>query len=439
MLHKFPQIALTQNVMATAPAVVITKKLAKDTAMFQTNRFFLFAFVIILLISACVPIQPAAQPGVTSAPQAASSSLPPPALSATSTPKITPTSPLPDSPFTFDVLIDNLAISPQGELYIGGFGKGSDFRHFARREDSQWIELGSGFPIAGNTMAVDQAGTLYTDVLVDFEQGQATAIIRWDGQGWEDITGNFSLVVDAIEAGRVSSNIPVAALAVDGEDLLYAAGMFYYPTADHTSEVPMGYVARWDGQTWTVLGQGLDRVNIFGLAVSPAGQVYVSGEQPSTPEGNSSYLAQWDGETWTPITTSAQSTIQGITFDKTGRLYAYSQSNVIASWDGTAWKTITDSLSGEAPAVYDMASDGEGRLCIGGSFEAVSGLPARNIACWDGSSWQALGDGTNERVNALAFDPGGDIYAVGFFTEAGGAPADHAARWDGKVWHPLEP
>jgi trimeric autotransporter adhesin len=45
----------------------------------------------------------------------------------------------------------------------------------------------------------------------------------------------------------------------------------------------------------------------------------------------------------------------------------------------------------------------------------------------------------NERVNALTFDPGGDLYAVGFFTEAGGLPADHAARWDGETWQALGP
>jgi len=69
----------------------------------------------------------------------------------------------------------------------------------------------------------------------------------------------------------------------------------------------------------------------------------------------------------------------------------------------------------------------------------VSNVPARNIAYWDGNSWHGLGNGANERVVALTFDPSGYLYAVGFFTEAGGNPAYHVARWDGVTWHALEP
>jgi hypothetical protein len=53
----------------------------------------------------------------------------------------------------------------------------------------------------------------------------------------------------------------------------------------------MDCVAKWDQGTWTVLGEGFDKVNILTLAVDAAGDVYVAGEQPSTPEGNSSYIA----------------------------------------------------------------------------------------------------------------------------------------------------
>jgi hypothetical protein len=237
----------------------------------------------------------------------------------------------------------------------------------------------------------------------------------------------------------------VVALAVDGEDNLYAAGMFYYPTADHTGELPMGYVAKWNQETWTILGQGFDGWNISDLAVSATGDVYVSAEQPLTPEGTSSYIAQWDGEKWTQMDTSKLTASQSLALDESGRLYAGGQTSarapgwLIARWDGTGWTTITDQLAGEAPAVYDMAVDKNGHLCIGGSFESVNGIPARYIACWDGSMWQALGEGVNERVNSLAFDPSGELYAVGFFTAAGGLPAYHAAHWDGKTWHALGP
>ena len=201
----------------------------------------------------------------------------------------------------------------------------------------------------------------------------------------------------------------------------------------------MGYVAKWNTETWTALGQGFNKVNIFALAVSATGMVYVSGEQPLTTEGNSSYIAQWDGRRWTQINTSKLNTSLHLASDKSGRLYACDQSNVIAYWDGINWTIIADQLGGEAPAVFDIAVDANDHLCIGGSFVSVNDIPARNIACWDGRLWHALGNGVNERVEALVFDQDGELYAVGFFTEAGGLLAHLIARWDGEIWHALGP
>ena len=401
----------------------------------------LFSLFLLVLLTACVPqglsrFEPspaliATQQSLATTKPASTSS-----LALTATPTLLLTSPTP----IFDLVIDNIAVGQPGQIYASGFGSyGNDLRQFALWDGTKWIALGTGFQTAGNVLAVDNAGHLYTEILKNSEQGMATAIMRWDGDKWEDITGNFSIVVDALKAGRISSNIPVVALAVNGEDNLYVSGMFYYPTADHTGELPMGYVAKWNQENWSVLGQGFDGLNISNLAVSAAGEGYISGEQPLTSEGTSSFIARWDGKTWTQLNTSKLKTTQSIALDKSGLLYAYDQSNVIAYWDSTDWTTITDQMGGEAPAVYDMAVDKNGQLCIGGSFESVSGIPARYIACWNGISWHALEEGVNERVNALTFDPSGDLYAVGFFTEAGSLPADHAARWNGETWHALGP
>ena len=349
---------------------------------------------------------------------------------------------LPSPTPIFEILIDNVATGPQGQLYATGFGAyGSNVRNVAQWEDTDWIALGSGFQTAGSALAVDRAGHLYTEILTDSQQSLSNAIMRWEGAKWEDITGNFSIPVDALMAERISSNIPVVGLAVDGEDNLYAAGSFYYPSADHTAEWPMGYVAKWDGETWTVLGQGFDKVNIYGLAVSPTGQVYVSGEQPGA-----GFIARWDGKTWKQIGTNELApclSIRNLALDAAGGLYAScigdEAGEPIFYWDGRDWITITDRSQGEAPYVADMVVDQNGQLYIGGSFNVVSGVPARNIASWDGSAWHALGEGVNQTVNALAVAPGGELFAAGAFTRAGDLSVHHVARWDGQTWHAMGP
>ena len=405
----------------------------------------LLSFSILVLCTACVP-------------RGLSTAEPSPTLIATqfsraATETATPASPTPIAPPTlllptpipiFDVDIDNLAIGQQGQLFASGYGNGVQQlpqQQLARWDGEKWIALDTGFQPASHSLAVDRAGHLYVEVLTDSQPGLSNAILRWDGARWEDITGNFDTVVDPLQAGRVSSNIPVVALAMDGEDNLYTAGSFYYPSAHYTTEFPMGYVAKWNQDTWTVLGKGFDKVYIFALVVSPTGEVYIAGEQPRTPEGNSSYIARWDGEKWEQLDTSKLKSSGYLALDKSGGLYVGSlmsePSGYIDYWDGTDWKTITAQLAGEAPAILDMAVDANGQLYIGGSFESVNGIPARYIAYWDGSSWHALGKGFNQQVNALAFDPVGDLYAVGFFIETDGLSVQHLARWDGERWHAL--
>jgi hypothetical protein len=409
-------------------------------------KFLVFLCILVLCV-ACVPrglpvveASPtfiATQPSLVTTEPATTSF-----LATTTTPTLLLPSPIP----IFDVVIDNLAIGQQGQIYASGYGNGIQQlpqQQLAQWDGEKWIALDTFFQPENVALVLDSAGHLFVEVLTDSQQDMSNAIMRWDGDSWEDITGNLSTVVDALKPGRLSSNIPVVALAVDGEDNLYAAGAFFYPSADYTAEFPIGYVAKWDQDTWTVLGQGFDKINVFALAVSATGKVYVSGEQPLTPDGNYSYIAQWDGEKWKNINASMPNASLHLALDKSGHLYAAGQLNTpggfIVSWDGTDSIIIADRLEGEAPAVFDIAVDANGHLCIGGSFESVNDTSARNIACWDGSSWHALGNGVNKQVDALAFDPSGGLYAVGFFTEAGGVPADHAARWDGETWYALEP
>jgi hypothetical protein len=366
----------------------------------------------------------------------------PPAAVPSPTSSLPPTGPSPSR--LFDVVIDNIVIGPQNQLFVSGYGtSGGDLRLFAQWESRGWTALGTGFKTAGNALAVDAAGGLYTEIIADTDQGCATGIMKWDGNRWQAITGEFSRTVDAVQAGRVSCNIPVTALAVDGDGNLYVVGSLYYQTPDASTELPMGYLAVWNGKSWALVGNGFDKVNLFALAASDPAQVYLAGEQPATPGGGSGFIAGWDGARWTQLDAGRPDIIHEIGIDPSGGLFVAGQKTTpgafVDYWDGAGWSSIASQFGGETPAVSDLVVDGTGQVCVGGSFDSVDGAPANNIACWDGQAWRGLGSGTNERVGALAFDLRGDLYAVGYFTEAGGVPTDHAAMWDGQNWRALSP
>jgi len=367
-----------------------------------------------------------------------------PSAGAKPSPTTFPSPSLPPPALPLDVVMAGV-VGPQDRLYVSGFdSSGDDLRHFAEWDGARWIALGAGFRTAGHAMAVDAAGRLYTEALTDSSQGSSTALMRWNGDEWEDITGDFNLVVDALQPGRVSSNVPVTALAVDREGNLYAGGSFYYLGSGQATELPMGYVARWNGADWAVVGSGFDQVGILALAVDAPHALYAAGEQPLTAAGESGFLAAWHVSEWRRVDPGRPDIFLAMALDPSGGLYVAGQMQstggaFVDYWDGTHWTTIAGQFEGEAPAVFDLAVDAKGALCAGGSFESVDEIPASNIACWDGSTWHALGKGTNERVFGLAFGASGSLYAVGYFTEAGHLPVDHVARWDGKSWHTLSP
>ena len=188
----------------------------------------------------------------------------------------------------------------------------------------------------------------------------------------------------------------VRAIAVSGTDL-YVGGAFFQPLGITNGN----YIAKWNGSSWSALGQGLDnRVNAI-LIDGP--NVIVGGHfQNAGGDAQADYLAVWDGSNWSDIDNAT-----------TG--------------DGA--------LSGE---VYALAKDGS-NLYVGGVFYNapavgdVVGNPGDNIMRWDGT-WHALGQRSNGDgalqgwVNALIATPTG-VIAGGAFQNVADGEVDYLAEY----------
>ncbi|MDB5234549.1 MAG: hypothetical protein JWR44_1542 [Hymenobacter sp.] len=96
-----------------------------------------------------------------------------------------------------------------------------------------------------------------------------------------------------------------------------------------------------------------------------------------------------------------------------------------------------------------VAVDGSGNVYAGGYFTQAGGVSANHVAKWNGTSWSALGTGTlngvtdtrgsfsSGNVSTIAVAPDGSVYAAGQFNQAGGVAASNVAKWDGTTWSPL--
>jgi hypothetical protein len=284
----------------------------------------------------------------------------------------------------------------------------------------------------------------------------AWRIARWDGSNWSAL-GTFSNEVRAL-----------AVYDPPGPEgpALYAAGLFAGVNGEY-----MYCISKWDGSTWSALGEGLGPyyARAYALAVYDDGEglaLYVGGVFATAGGISANSVARWDGSSWSALGEgvgdgefdtvfalgvfddgSGPALYAGGDFDTAGGLPA----SRIAKWNGTTWSAVDTGIAGDfwGPEVYalgafDLPGTEGPALYAGGTFASAGGVGADQVARWDGTSWSALGagNGLNNDIRALTvFDPGGaegpGLYAAGDFASAGAAPAYYVARWDGQGWSVL--
>ena len=223
-------------------------------------------------------------------------------------------------------------------------------------------------------------------------------------------------------------------------------------------------MAKWDGTSWTPLGDelvvgGVGVLVVFDDGTGPS--IYAGGAFGATFSATIEGLARWDGAQWAAVggglgqTNGSASVRDLVVFDDGSGEALYvggrftSAGGVarrnVARWDGASWSNVGGGLRGPISGVeaFEVFDDGSGpSLYAGGSFrDEGSGPGLNNIARWNGASWRPLGQGLFDgQVRALeVFDDGtGDaLYAGGRISIAGGAPADNIAKWDGSSWSTL--
>ena len=255
----------------------------------------------------------------------------------------------------------------------------------------------------------------------------ANNIAKWDGKNW-------STLGDGVDD-------TVRAIAVAGNDV-YVGGDFL-----HAGGVEANGVAKWDGTRWSALGSGIARTcpgclpTVTAIAVIGS-DLYVGGPFTSAGGINANSIAKWDGTRWSAVGRGLVATlvrsiaVNGADIYVAGNVAVEGSDQVegdgVAKWDGTRWSTV-GGVFGQANVVEVMGSD----LYVGGFFEMISGVRAKNIAKWDGTRWSALGSGIEGEVSALKAI-GGDLYAgININVPFSGPPADRILKWDGANWSKL--
>jgi trimeric autotransporter adhesin len=366
----------------------------------------------------------------------------------------------------FTQVCGNLACS-SGTLTVNGI---------ARWDGSNWSALGNGLSSSVFALAVSGSdlyvGGLFRDVCgnpaCDSGNLRVYKIARWNGSSWSGV--GYGVIYDSIDALAFVSD-----LAMSGSDL-YVGGSFKQVcgnTSCNSGNLAVNNIARWNGSSWSSVGDGVNSP-VDAIAVSGS-DVYLGGRFTQVcgdPACNSGILtvnliARWNGSSWsalgngvgvgegvgdtviTSLAVSGNDVYVGGNFTQICGNEACDSGNLFVShfaqWNGGSWSALGRGLEGPDPAlfVFALALNGSD-VYLGGTFTQAAGKTVNRILTFKSWSGSGLGNGVNGSVLALAVS-GGDVYAGGAFTHVCGDPTctsgnvqvNHLARWNGRSWSAL--
>ncbi len=181
------------------------------------------------------------------------------------------------------------------------------------------------------------------------------------------VGGSFFVADNQISNGSVN------VIRGDSNGNLYVGGTFL-----NVSNLPIKYLAKWDGKKWSTVGDALDGP-VGAMAIDSNNNLYIGG-----------------------------------TFKNVGNMAV----NGIAKWNGTAWSDLdggvtegsgSSAIPGE---VKVLEVDNLNRIYIGGTFEHAGSVQyANHFARWNGVIWERFGHG----FGGTNYDGGdGNTYLNGY-------------------------
>ena len=277
-------------------------------------------------------------------------------------------------------------------------------------------------------------------------------VLRWAG-AWEPVGAPMPdglectrLEVDA--DGRIfvgctdwgeEGDPPLARVYAVGDDGWTAAGetpgMLTDMQMDATGAIwiaggaEKGFVARLDGDAFTVVEDGFDGI-VWRFATAPSGEkgLVASGMFANVGDTPANRIARWDGSGWSALGDGMAATVTAVAYGHTG-IYAATTFEgdparaILARWDGATWTELATPANGiPAPLggsvhTFTALLERGGELIATGYVWPETG--GRNAFAWDGERFTSIGGGLAAiSVDAVALAKDG-LWFGGTIAEAG--------------------
>lgn len=226
----------------------------------------------------------------------------------------------------------------------------------------------------GGRSAVDDAALLANGDLVavgglSSVPTVANEVVRWDGTSWTPV-GTWPVNETPDSVGQLADGRIVAAAQLGPQRV--------------------ATVRVFDGSDWNDLGAGFGSFHrILFLGLDANGDLLAGGTFRGAP-APADHLARWDGANWSGIGAGPGFRVHDVAVLPDGDLVAVGHdalgsatTNSAARFDGTAWTAVDGGITAGPPLttmVEAAALRPSGELLVGGRFDGVGGLAARNFA-----------------------------------------------------------
>lgn len=182
-----------------------------------------------------------------------------------------------------------LAADSDGNIYAGGHftnAGGNSANYIAKWDGSSWSALGTGLNGFCYGLTVDQNNQVYAvGRFTSAGAAYARQIARWDGSNWHGLSSGINNQSEAY------------AVAVDHCGNVYVGGNFTYISS--SAGLQPSRIARWDGDSWGLMGTGLDgsssRIQCNAIAVNAEGEAFVGGDFQTAGGVSANFIAKWSG------------------------------------------------------------------------------------------------------------------------------------------------
>jgi hypothetical protein len=246
-----------------------------------------------------------------------------------------------------------------GMLYAGGdftAAEGKAVGYLAQWDGISWEAVPSGSADARvNTLSIDQnRHVLY--VGGDFHTIGALNCL---GIAQYSINDNIWSSLGGELDGYVKDSVYSTV-----SDVLYVAGNFEVcPPSISASRV-----AKWDGFEWTSLEAGMD-ATVYALALDGNDNLYAGGEFTTAGGRPAFRCAKWNGSVWSAVGSIDADVISKLVYNRsTGTLWAAAQKGsdyFVAIWNGSTWSTTL-----EDSAIYTIAGNPSRNEIFAGGYQS---------------------------------------------------------------------